>query len=671
MSLLPWAVLVLAARAADPWERPDHLRVAAEPPRVWRDLDARKRRVRLWWDAGDAPVEIQALIRGRWRTVAQDAEPGWTSDPLPLGVALRARREGQPPGRWSPVLTAPTAFGPTDLAGLAAEPGAVLGARVGQLSFDPATGDTWATTLGGGALQVTEAGESRAWTAWEGLPDGFVIDVHAREGEVLLGTGQGALLVVEGQPVRVWDAAELPSSHVQAVALGPDGTRWLGTDAGLAREQAGALATLLGPPGVYSIHTDTRGGAWVGWEGLRRVEPDGTRGVLPGIDSDSHVYDLAFSGERLWVATEEQGVVELRPDGAREVVGLPAYGLAVRDGALWAAAGVDGLRDAGGRLHGRESGLPGDTVWSVEPGRVGLWVGTDGGLAWLRPGAGGMLPTSDVWAPPRSRWPADARADALLLRKNGLVVGGDAGLTRVGNVLRDGDDLIVGARQPVVALLADGHGGAWAVGPGAVHLDRRGDLRLVELPGVARDAALLGDDLYVVLPSGLHRVAAGSERAELLTAADDLTRISAAGAGLWVVQSGRLMEWIDGALIPVPAAGQVLSVSADPAQPGHVWVGGLAGLRRVGSRASGGALPVEIPVLDDVIAAIPAVAADGEGGVWFATGGGRVARLGVDLSLHWLDLPVLPAVVGIDVDPRDPSVAWLRTVRGTWRVRAP
>ena len=53
--LLLAATLAGPVRAADPWGRPEHLRAVAEPPADWADLAAARRRVRLWWDAGEAP----------------------------------------------------------------------------------------------------------------------------------------------------------------------------------------------------------------------------------------------------------------------------------------------------------------------------------------------------------------------------------------------------------------------------------------------------------------------------------------------------------------------------------------------------------------------------------------------------------------------------------------
>ena len=62
----PAVLLSLTALAADPWSRPEHLRASTPPPTRFSDLDAARLPIRLWWD-GDEPVEVQALLRGRWR----------------------------------------------------------------------------------------------------------------------------------------------------------------------------------------------------------------------------------------------------------------------------------------------------------------------------------------------------------------------------------------------------------------------------------------------------------------------------------------------------------------------------------------------------------------------------------------------------------------------------
>ena len=138
LTLLPLCV----AHAADPWARPEHLRAVVEPPTRYADLDARKARIRLWWDVEpDAIYEVQAQRPSGWKTLTTEATAGWTSRPLPPTTALRVRRVGGEQVRWSEPVTAKPYASPTDLAQLAGPENAVLAGGMGQISVSTTT--TW------------------------------------------------------------------------------------------------------------------------------------------------------------------------------------------------------------------------------------------------------------------------------------------------------------------------------------------------------------------------------------------------------------------------------------------------------------------------------------------------------------------------------------------------
>src|ERR1044072_4396160 len=60
----------------------------------------------------------------------------------------------------------------------------------------------------------------------------------------------------------------LPSDRVRAVAQGPDGMMWFGTEAGLAKFDGRRTQTFVDPEmptgRVLALHTDSRGALWVG-----------------------------------------------------------------------------------------------------------------------------------------------------------------------------------------------------------------------------------------------------------------------------------------------------------------------------------------------------------------------------------------------------------------------
>ncbi|RME25771.1 MAG: hypothetical protein D6798_08185 [Deltaproteobacteria bacterium] len=712
MLLLVAGWIAPRADAADPWGRPAHLRAVSAPPQRWTDLWRDRRPVRLWWDrvgedlVGDPACsrgDVQVERRGRWRTVARGVSPGFTSRPVRPGTRFRVRLEvragpgaGDCPertGRWSAPVAAPPVTTPTDIARLWAPSGALLGERVGQVRVQPSTGRVWATTLGGGAAELDPGtGEVRPWTRFEGLPDDRVIDVDVGDDRVLLGTAGGGLLLVEEgregpaaaapvrgmQPARTW-STELPSIWVQAVALGGDGAvAWLGTDAGLAVATGDRVATAWAPGSVFSLTPSAGGGLWVGAEGLRHLagdpaDPGGFEVTPTPLPAEDHVYGLVEDGDGLRVATLEEGVVRLEPTGdtAPAGDGGAAYALASTGEGWWVARGASGLEAPDGPRLGRAAGLPSSTVWAVATGPDGVWVGTRRGLARIRPAPDGTRPPQ-VTVAPVAAWPADRDTTALLVRRRGMWVAGPGGVTRLGRPHRDADDLVVAAPQPVVALLDDERGGAWAIGSAAVHLDRRGDLSVVELPAAAAAAARGPGGLWLAMAERLWWLPDGARRPVAVRPLTGVTALVADGTDLWAVADRRVVRVAPGAERPFLRTRPVLSLAIDPADPGRVFVGtedGLEGLVVAG--------PDEGEVIDlladrDRGVAVPAVAADGRGGAWFATVAGTVGRLDADgtVRLATLPGPDPPPPRGLVVD-EDGDGAWLLSERGLWRVRLP
>jgi hypothetical protein len=664
-------LLLGAALAADPWGRPEHLRVVSAPPPTWAERGHTARPVRVFWDDDGRPAAVAVYSRGAWRVLADAARPGFETPPLPDGTRVRVRPAGA--ARWSPALHAPTLTTPAGLAELAAPGPALLGDVVGEVSPLPDGGGAWVSTLGGGAAWLDARLQPHPLTTWQGLPDDRVVAVHGEPGRALLGTPAGAALVEDGRVVRVVDAA-LPDPHVQAVRL--DGPRlWLGTFRGLARVEGPTVETVLAPWSVFSITPAAQGGHWVGYEGVRHVAADAPP-ADPEVERpgdgwlvDDRVFGVLDTGRGVLAAGREAGVRLLGPQGTDGAVpGLPtagAFDVGLGPGGPWVAAGALGLVGPDGQVWGRAAGLAGDTVYSVAGDGAGaLWVGTDRGVARVWP-----TDTGDPEAPPRfaevvarSPLPAGRPARDLLIGEAGAWVAGPDGVRQLGRPHPHGGDLVVAAGGRVAALVGT-PGGVWAVGRRAVRLDPQGRLHHVEVPAPVVDAAWAGGALWAGGPDGLLRYSPTQDRFLTADGMPEVTRVAPDPEGPWVISRGAVFHVADGLVRPYLRTATALDLAP---QPDTLWVGtadGVERLHRTGPDAGEGEVVVSG-------AAVPAVASDGAGGCWFAAEDGTVGRIDAAGRATRLTLPgpdpARPTRIVADGD-----AAFVLTEAGTWHVRLP
>jgi ligand-binding sensor domain-containing protein len=113
----------------------------------------------------------------------------------------------------------------------------------------------------------------------------------------------------------------LKSNYVFTIQVGPDGTRWFGTDAGgLSALRGGEWKSYMPEDGladewVYDIDFTEDGSVWVGtWDGVSRFDGKGfiTYGVEDGL-ANKWVYGVAVDRDgTLWFGTEE-GVSHFEP----------------------------------------------------------------------------------------------------------------------------------------------------------------------------------------------------------------------------------------------------------------------------------------------------------------------------------------------------------------------
>lgn len=540
---------------------PGHVRAVAVQPADLEELDG-DRLVHIWWDQVPATVEVDD--GGGWITIATEALPGIEVGPLP--AESRVRVDG--------VEVVPT-WG-LEASGVArlADPEALSGSEVADVW--PTEEGAWVAMLGGGLAWVSkDAVTVELYGPAEGLPSSQVNAVRVHDEVVWVGTGQG-LARLDG--TQVLDDT-LPDPWVQALG-GDSETLWVGTFRGLARLRQGSIETVLAPRSVFSVEPGPDARTWVGYEGLRGL-PEGE--PIEGVETTLNIWDLHARDDSVLLATDDQGVLELR-----EGVLLPtfptlgtAYALADAGG-VWVAADRDGLVALG--TETRQRWLPGEAVYEVVEGPPGtLWVGTDEGLALVRPAHDIVVPWPvSPAAEGRPAFDVASVGDATVLGGSELVVLGKLRRRHLDVAALPGP--VVGVEVLDSAVWVVGADDAWRV-------DRR--LHRVDLPEAVEHVALAADNLWIA-GEALWRYDGGLDR---FVPGPDLGRatdLDGAGDTLWVAAGGRVIAvGRDGASRDFL---EVRLPTCVAAQGGSVWVGSLSGLQRLDPAAGE---VVEIPGFED------------------------------------------------------------------------
>lgn len=222
------------------------------------------------------------------------------------------------------------------------------------------------------------------------------------DGDLLIGLRNGLLRWHNGRCTSVTD---LEGSSVSALALGPDGTIWVGTfgDGLIGITTDGAIRTYDDSNGllqnnIRSLLMDRSGRLWIGTKfGVNVLDGARLRAytVHQGMPNDN-IWGL-FQDDRdgIWLGTDGAGV--LRYAGERFVTFTTKDGLcsdlvmtivADHRGDIWLGTYGNGVcRSDGMAMISTLDGLPNNTVWcSLAAPDSTLWFGTSSGLAQLRRG---------------------------------------------------------------------------------------------------------------------------------------------------------------------------------------------------------------------------------------------------------------------------------------------
>ena len=388
---------------------------------------------------------------------------------------------------------------------LAADPGPGgglwLGLRDGSLCYaDPGSGRVRRITPRtqgrfGQVLALLSRRTGATRRLWVGTAGGelYCLRWPRRAGQ---GDSLRAPAVQQVQPAGRPDA--LPMA-VNALAAGPDGGLWVGSDEGLRLldEATGrprplpiGLPTELAHGAVLGVSVGADGRLWCSTPtaGLFVLDPPAAGGQVrhyttaQGLCSDRVLRAVAEPGPagRVWVLTGN-GLCYLPNTTAATARCLPSTGLVThsyrrgdllldREGNLWTTSAnglTQYLPDSRFALFDAADGLPGSKVYSLAMAygpAGGYWVGTNDGVVLLHPEAAGPARCQVL---PRRQPDTYNIIRAVLPRPNGdLWVGTTQGGTAVWEAGRRrwrllGDEIPPLRETTVASIVEDGHGRIW------------------------------------------------------------------------------------------------------------------------------------------------------------------------------------------------------------------
>ncbi len=483
------------------------------------------------------------------------------------------------------------------------------------------------------------------------------------------------------------DSDGLPQNTVHAITLDGRGYLWIGTQDGAARY-------------------DGRG--WTAVDLPDRTRSNFVRAIVPGRNGD------------LWFGTQG-GLLRLNEGSWRPIQGLPLALVHQRVNAvletasaeatvLWVATHDSGLwRNEGGswRRFGMTDGLPSDRVWALfeadgaASGRR-LWVGTEGGLAYMAPGSDRLLresgsPLGSVNClvetvgrdGSRALW-ASTYGAGVARRENGewRYYTTDDGLPS--NYTTSVVDAAPGAAVPAVWVGSDGGGLARLSGERATPLNADPVLPSNAVYALARTGAADGTEALWVgtRNGGLARLREGQWRSFRPLVAFPWMSVNAVVEGRGPTGAPVILFGMDGgglarlergtwSVISATAGGlstndvQCLLETVGPSGAPVTWVGTrnggltrLAGGRSTVFNRASGALP------NDMVQAILETGSAGAASLWVGTRGGlAVMRDGAWSQVRAVAALPSPSVQALaaDADEHGTPTVWVGTAQGLAR----
>lgn len=344
--------------------------------------------------------------------------------------------------------------------------------------------------------------ETGAWTRFtdkEGLSWNGISDIAVSGSDIWVASGYNGISKISGNQVTVYNEANgLPNQRANALAVGPDGTLWVGTSGGLAQFknnqwQFYASKDVSGLSDIRRLVFASDGTLWVGTSSigggnLCRFDPGS--GTCAALHRDTEgIYGLALH-------PYNESPVYVNNTGLHALVGEQQVDFNV-EGNLPATNFVDSF--------------------ALAPDGM-LWVGTDGGIHTLNPAAPDLsweTFTREDGVGGSSSW-----ASGIAIAPDGTVwaaiINGDA------SRYRDGQWTTVEGLRSYDHVAVDAQGRAWfgddSKGIIVLNADGSKAMDLTKAQGLPSDSvqALLadGDTMWIALDMGLAKYASG--KAELV-----------------------------------------------------------------------------------------------------------------------------------------------------------
>jgi len=248
------------------------------------------------------------------------------------------------------------------------------------------------------------------WTTRDGLPQNSVNAIAlAPDGSLWIGTF-GGLVRFDGASFRLLERLDSAGRHVDRVlslAVDRDSSLWIGTETGLLHYQESRYQSYVTTPGLRDngssvLYIDRAGVLWIGTPrgGLVRRTANGFEAIaeVAGAAVGPVVTITEDADGALWVNAGDRLLkLEPRTRAAAWVSGpVPgAFELALVDraGARWFSLpdGFASVSSGGVRRYRREDGVSRPTTLVEDPGG-GYWVGTQNdGLFFFQPGGAGTV----------------------------------------------------------------------------------------------------------------------------------------------------------------------------------------------------------------------------------------------------------------------------------------